>query len=47
LDPKTAHVNNGVTGDPRPSTPEIGKQLFNMRVDYGVEEIQRLIRSKR
>jgi hypothetical protein len=27
-------VNNGVTGDPRPSTPEIGKRLFDMRVAY-------------
>jgi len=37
-------VNNGVTGDPRPSTPEIGKRLFEMRVAYVVEDIQRLIR---
>jgi creatinine amidohydrolase len=46
-DPATPRANNGVTGDPRPSTPEIGKRLFDMRVDYAVEEIQRLIRSKR
>jgi creatinine amidohydrolase/Fe(II)-dependent formamide hydrolase-like protein len=39
-------VNNGVTGDPRPSTPEIGKRLFEMRVAYVVEDIQRLIRSR-
>jgi len=46
-DPKTPRVNNGVTGDPRPSTPEIGKRLFDMRVAYAVEDIQRLMRSKR
>jgi len=46
-DPKIPRVNNGVTGDPRPSTPEIGKRLFDMRVDYAVEEIQRLIRTRR
>ena len=45
-DPKLPAVNNGVTGDPRPSTPEIGKRLFDMRVAYAVEEIQRLIRSQ-
>jgi len=45
-DPKTPLVNNGVTGDPRPSTPEIGKRLFDMRVAYVVEDIQRLIRSR-
>jgi creatinine amidohydrolase len=46
-DPKKARVNNGVTGDPRPSTPEIGKRIYDMRVAYAVEEIQRLIRGKR
>jgi creatinine amidohydrolase len=42
-DPKAPLVNNGVTGDPRPSTPEIGKRVFDMRVAYSVEEIQRKI----
>jgi hypothetical protein len=27
-DPKISLVNNGVIGDPRPSTPEIEKRLF-------------------
>ena len=44
LGPK--RVNNGVTGDPRPSTPEIGKRLFDMRVAYVVEDVQRLIRGR-
>lgn len=34
---------NGITGDPRPSTPELGKRVFDMKVDYGVAEIQKLI----
>jgi creatinine amidohydrolase len=42
-DPKAVLVNNGVTGDPRPSTPEIGKRLFDMRVSYSVEDIRRNI----
>jgi creatinine amidohydrolase len=46
-DPKAPRVNNGVTGDPRPSTPEIGKRLFEMHVDYAVKDIQRLIQSTR
>jgi creatinine amidohydrolase len=45
-DPAAPRVNNGVTGDPRPSTPEIGKRLFDMRVAYVTEDIQRLIRGK-
>ena len=46
-DPNTPLVNNGVTGDPRPSTPEIGKRLFDMRVAYSVEEIRRKIAGNR
>jgi creatinine amidohydrolase/Fe(II)-dependent formamide hydrolase-like protein len=30
-DPNTRRVNNGVVGDPRPSTPEIGKRYFDLR----------------
>ena len=39
--------NNGIVGDPRPSSPELGKRVFDMKVDYGVEEIRRLIANKR
>ena len=34
--------SNGVQGDPRPATPEIGKMLFEMKVTYAVEEIRKL-----
>jgi len=33
-------------GDPRPSSPELGRRVFDMKVDYGVEEIRRLIAQK-
>lgn len=39
-------ADNGITGDPRPSSPALGKRVFDMKVDYGVEEIRRLIASK-
>jgi len=34
---------NGIDGDPRPSTPEIGKTLYEMKVSAAVDEIQRLV----
>jgi hypothetical protein len=33
-------VNNGVTGDPRPSTKAIGKDLIDIIVNNGVNEIR-------
>ena len=42
-DPKLPRVNNGVTGDPRPSTPEIGKLVVEMKVDNAVAQIRKLI----
>jgi creatinine amidohydrolase/Fe(II)-dependent formamide hydrolase-like protein len=45
-DPSVPRVNNGVTGDPRPSTPEIGKVLVEMKVNNAVDEINKLIARK-
>lgn len=45
-DPNVPRVNNGVTGDPRPSTPEIGKMYFEMRVNNAVAQINRLIAAR-
>jgi creatinine amidohydrolase/Fe(II)-dependent formamide hydrolase-like protein len=45
-DPKVPLVNNGVTGDPRPSTPEIGKIYVEMKVNNSVEQINKLIATK-
>jgi creatinine amidohydrolase len=36
-------VDNGIVGDPRRSSPELGKRVFDMKVNYGAEEIRRLI----
>lgn len=40
LDPAT-RVNNGITGDARPSTPELGKRIFDMKVDYAVDQMKK------
>jgi creatinine amidohydrolase len=42
----TGSPDNGITGDPRRSSAELGKRVFDMKVNYGVEEIRRLIASK-
>jgi len=39
--------DNGITGDPRRASKELGKRVFDMKVDYGVAEIKRLISGKR
>jgi len=33
-------VNNGITGDARRSSAELGKMLFDIKVDYAVKQIQ-------
>jgi creatinine amidohydrolase len=40
IDPAT-RVNNGITGDARPSTPELGKRIFDMKVDYAVDQMKK------
>ncbi|HLK69884.1 MAG TPA: creatininase family protein [Bryobacteraceae bacterium] len=42
-DPNAKRVNNGITGDARPSTPELGKKIFDMKVEYAVNQIHRLL----
>ena len=36
-------INNGITGDARRSSAELGKRFFDMKVDYAVGEIRRLL----
>ena len=36
-------IHNGITGDARPSTPEFGKRIFDMKVDYAVNQIKRFL----
>ena len=43
----TGSPDNGIVGDPRPSSSELGKRVFDMKVDYGVAEIRRLIPGKK
>jgi creatinine amidohydrolase/Fe(II)-dependent formamide hydrolase-like protein len=33
-------VNNGITGDARRSSADLGKMLFDIKVDYAVKQIQ-------
>jgi creatinine amidohydrolase len=40
-------VNNGVTGDPRPSTKAIGKDLVDIIVNNGVNEIKKVTAERR
>jgi creatinine amidohydrolase len=40
-------VNNGLTGDPHPSTREIGKDLIDITVNNAVSEIKKLLAQRR
>ena len=42
-DPNLKRINNGISGDGRKSTAELGKRLFELKVDYAVAQIRRLI----
>jgi len=42
-DPNTPLVDNGIIGDPRPSTPEMGKRYFDMKTKNAVAQIQAMI----
>lgn len=36
-------INNGITGDARRSNAALGKQLFEMKVNYAVSQVRRLL----
>ena len=42
-DANAKRINNGISGDARPSTAALGKRLFDMKVDYAVNQIHRLL----
>jgi creatinine amidohydrolase/Fe(II)-dependent formamide hydrolase-like protein len=44
-DPNVPRINNGITGDARPSTPELGKKIFDMKVDYAVRQMKEYLGS--
>ena len=43
-DPNARRVNNGIQGDARPSTPELGKRIFDMKVEYAAAQIRSLLK---
>ncbi len=45
-DPNVPRVHNGITGDGRRSSAELGKKFIDMKVDYAVREINELLASK-
>ena len=42
-DPSKPRVNNGISGDGRRSTAELGKKAFDMKVDYAIKQIKSLL----
>jgi creatinine amidohydrolase/Fe(II)-dependent formamide hydrolase-like protein len=42
-DPNAPRVNNGITGDARPSTPELGKRIFDMKVSYAARQMKEFL----
>lgn len=41
-DPNARRVNNGITGDARRASAELGKKLFDLKVDHAVKQIRQL-----
>jgi creatinine amidohydrolase/Fe(II)-dependent formamide hydrolase-like protein len=46
-DPSKPRVNNGISGDGRRSTADLGKKLFEMKTEYAVRQIKQLLGSAR
>jgi creatinine amidohydrolase/Fe(II)-dependent formamide hydrolase-like protein len=47
-DPNAApRKNNGITGDARRSTPELGKMAMDIKIDYAVKQIQGFLASQK
>jgi creatinine amidohydrolase/Fe(II)-dependent formamide hydrolase-like protein len=42
-DPNARRINNGITGDARRSSKELGKRQFDLKVDYAVKQIRALV----
>jgi creatinine amidohydrolase len=45
-DTTTARKNNGITGDARRSSKELGERLFKMRIEYATRQINRELGNK-
>jgi creatinine amidohydrolase/Fe(II)-dependent formamide hydrolase-like protein len=46
-DPSRPRINNGISGDARRSSLELGKKAFEMKVDYAVRQIRELLASSK
>jgi creatinine amidohydrolase len=44
-DPDAKRVNNGISGDARRSSYELGKRFIDLKVDDGVAQIQELLKA--
>ena len=45
-DTTTPRKNNGITGDARRSSKELGERLFRMRIEYATRQINRMLGTK-
>ena len=43
-DPNAKRIDNGIQGDARRSTAQLGKRIFDMKVDYAVAQIHELLK---
>ena len=43
-DSNAKRINNGITGDARRASAELGKRFFDMKVDYAVRQIRELLK---
>jgi creatinine amidohydrolase len=46
-DPNQPRINNGISGDARRSSQELGKKAFDIKVDYAVRQIRELLASNK
>jgi creatinine amidohydrolase len=42
-DPNAPRINNGILGDGRRSSAELGKMVFDLKVEYAVKQIRQFI----
>lgn len=46
-DPNATRINNGIQGDGRRSSPELGKMQYDIKVDYAVKQITALLNGQK
>jgi creatinine amidohydrolase/Fe(II)-dependent formamide hydrolase-like protein len=42
-DPNAPRVNNGIQGDGRKASAELGKKVFDLKIEYAVKQIRALL----